>query len=102
MVDLDGDGVDELLVPRNVPPTASLLNIANFTGVTGEILVVSREGDGFGLRSLTTKLPGLVSGIGLARKSPLALFVAVAKTNFPPFSGGKSQFLLSETAEPGR
>lgn len=103
VADLDGDGLDEILVPRNVSPASSFLNVGNFTtGSGGEVLVAYREGVGFGLRPVTSKLPGLVSGIGLTAKSPLSLFVVVAKANFPPIPGGKSQFLLSESTQPSR
>jgi hypothetical protein len=103
VADLDGDGVDEVLLPRNVSPAGSFLNVGNFIGATGgEVLVLYRQGAGFSLRPLTAKLSGLVSGVGVTGKDPYSLFVVVARANFPPLSGGKSQFLLSETAQPGK
>ncbi|HLC40938.1 MAG TPA: hypothetical protein VJO34_04850, partial [Methylomirabilota bacterium] len=103
VADLDGDGVDEVLLPRNVSPAGSFLNVGNFIGATGgEVLVLYRQGAGFSLRPLTAKLSGLVSGVGVTGKDPRSLFIVVARANFPPLSGGKSQFLLSETAQPGK
>jgi hypothetical protein len=100
VADLDGDGVDEVLVPRNISPATTFLNLGNFgSGSGGEVMVVYREGVGFGLRAVTSKLPGLVSGLGLASKNPLSLFVAVSKANFPPIPGGKSQFLISQSTQ---
>src|SRR3990172_8350150 len=103
VADLDGDGVDEVIIPRNVSPSAPFLNVGSWgSGGGGEVLVIYREGVGFSLRAITSKLSGLVSGVGLAKKAPLSLFVAVAKANTPPFPGGKSQFLLSESTQTAR
>jgi hypothetical protein len=55
-VDLDGDGIEELLIPRNQ--------------VQGSLAVVFRSRAGYGIQTIHTGLEGIITGLGVIRGAP--------------------------------
>lgn len=92
-IDLDGDGIDEVLLPRNAYSTV----LANPRLISwGEVIVLVREPTGFSLRALTPQLDGAVAGLGvIGKESPSIAYVLTKRKNFPS-TGGETRIYLSQ------
>ncbi|MBI2461191.1 MAG: hypothetical protein HYV61_06840 [Candidatus Rokubacteria bacterium] len=85
--DLDGDGVEEVLVPRN---------LAAGQGFTaGEVVILRRQEDELTLETLGPQFDGVVSGVAVLGRTPPSLLVAVAKRADPRGGGGESRIFLA-------
>jgi hypothetical protein len=93
VADLDGDGRDDVIVPRNVRSVGNYLpNVNIYSG--GDVVVLSQKDFGYSLTAITPQFDGLVSGVAMLRqRSYPAFLVAVSQGTL--FGGGHSIILLS-------
>jgi hypothetical protein len=78
VVDLDGDGSEEILLGRNAAFLGGLIpNLNQYSG--GDVVVVRKEKYGFGLTSISPEFNGFVSGVAVLSGNPRAVLVAVTK-----------------------
>lgn len=85
--DLDGDGVEEVLVPRNRPAAAG----GQF--VAGEVVILSYRAGEMAIETLGPQFDGVVSGLALLRREAPTLLLAVVKRSG---QGGESRIFLAK------
>ncbi|MBI3330093.1 MAG: VCBS repeat-containing protein, partial [Nitrospinae bacterium] len=93
VADLDGDGREDVIVPRNTRSLGSYLpNVNVYSG--GDVVVLSRKDFGYNLTPITPQFDGVISGVTVLRQRSYPAFViAVSQGTF--FGGGNSLLLLS-------
>jgi hypothetical protein len=93
VADLDGDGHEDIVVPRNIRSLTNVFtNINIYSG--GDVVVLSQKEFGYSLTTITPQFDGLVSGVAILRqRSYPAFLVAVSQGSF--LGGGNSILLLS-------
>ena len=93
VADLDGDGHEDIVVPRNIRSLTNVFtNINIYSG--GDVVVLSQKEFGYSLTAITPQFDGLVSGVAILRqRSYPAFLVAVSQGSF--LGGGNSILLLS-------
>jgi len=93
VADLDGDGREDVILPRNIRSLGSYLpNVNLYAG--GDVVVVSQKEFGYSMTAITPQFDGLVSGIAMLRQRSYPTFViAVSQGSF--FGGGSSMLLIS-------
>lgn len=84
--DLDGDGVEEVLVPRNRPAAAGGELVA------GEVVILSYRAGEMVIETLGPQFDGAVSGLALLRREVPTLLLAVVKRSG---RGGESRIFLA-------
>ncbi|MBI3328308.1 MAG: VCBS repeat-containing protein [Nitrospinae bacterium] len=93
VADLDGDGREDVIVPRNTRSIGGYFpNVNIYSG--GDVVVLSQKDFGYSITAITPQFDGVVSGVGILRqRSYPAFVVAVSQGTF--FGGGTSVLLLS-------
>jgi hypothetical protein len=93
VADLNGDGRQDVVVPRNLRSLGGVLpNVNIFSG--GDVVVLSYNDFGYSLTAITPQLDGVVSGVAILRQRSYPSFVvAVSQGTFT--GGGNSILLLS-------
>lgn len=93
VADLDGDGREEVVIPRNVRSLGNYLpNVNLYAG--GDVVVLTQKEFGYSMTAITPQFDGVVSGVGILRQRSYPTFiVAVSQGTF--FGGGNSLILLS-------
>jgi hypothetical protein len=76
-VDVDGDGLEEVLVARNDSRLGFIPNLSQFSG--GDIVVLRADNFGFNFSSITPQFDGVVSGIAVVRGETPGVLVAVSR-----------------------
>lgn len=90
--DLDRDGVEEVLVPRNPAAGLSPSTVGEFAA--GEVVILSRKADGLTLEALGPQFDGVVSGVALlSGEAPTLLFAIVKRAGTRGRSGESRIFL---------
>jgi hypothetical protein len=93
VADLNGDGRQDVVIPRNVRSMGGLLpNVNVYSG--GDVVVLSYNDFGYRLTAITPQFDGVVSGVSILRLRSYAAFVmAVAQGTLT--GGGNSLLLIS-------
>jgi FG-GAP-like repeat len=93
VADLNGDGRQDVIVPRNIRSLGGVLpNVNLFSG--GDVVVLSSTDFGYTLTPITPQLDGVVSGVAILRQRGYPAFVmAVAQGTWT--GGGNSLLLIS-------
>ena len=77
VADLDGDGIDEVLVPRNQARLGAVPNLDLFSG--GRVVLMRQTPQGFTLSPISPEFDGVVSGVAVLTGREPAILVAVSK-----------------------
>jgi hypothetical protein len=93
VADLDGDGHQDVVVPRNTRALSNVLtNVNIYSG--GDVAVLSQKDFGYAMTAITPQFDGVVSGVAILRQRSYPAFVmAVAQGAIT--GGGNSVLLLS-------
>jgi hypothetical protein len=93
VADLDGDGRQDVIVPRNARTLGNVLaNVNIYSG--GDVVVLSQKDFGYSLTAITPQFDGVVSGVAILRQRSYPAFViAVAQGTIT--GSGNSLLLLS-------
>lgn len=92
--DLDRDGVEEVLVPRNPAAGLSPSTVGEFAA--GEVVILSRKADELTLEALGPQFDGVVSGVAvLSGEAPTLLF-AIVKWAGTRGRSGESRIFLAK------
>jgi FG-GAP-like repeat len=93
IADLNGDGRQDVVVPRNIRSLGGLLpNMNLYSG--GDVVVLSYNDFGYSLTAITPQFDGVVSGVGILRQRSYPAFViGVAQGTLT--GGGNSLLLIS-------
>jgi hypothetical protein len=93
VADLNGDGRQDVIIPRNIRSMGGLLpNVNLYSG--GDVVVLSNGEFGYSLTAITPQFDGVVSGVAILRqRSYPAFIVGVAQGTF--MGGGNSLILIS-------
>ncbi|HXH09985.1 MAG TPA: VCBS repeat-containing protein [Alphaproteobacteria bacterium] len=93
VADLNGDGRQDVVVPRNTRSIGNVLaNVNLYAG--GDVVVLSQQEFGYSLTAITPQFDGVVSGVAILRqRSYPAFIIAVSQGTF--LGGGNSLLLLS-------
>jgi FG-GAP repeat len=93
VADLNGDGRQDVVVPRNNRSLGGLLPNVNIYG-GGDVVVLSYSDYGYSLTAITPQFDGVVSGVAILRQRSYPAFViAVSQGTFT--GGGNSLLLIS-------
>jgi FG-GAP-like repeat len=93
VADLDGDGHEDIVVPRNVRSLTNVFtNINIYSG--GDVVVLSQKEFGYSLTAITPQFDGLVSGVAILRQRSYPTFL-IAVSQGSLLGGGNSILLLS-------
>lgn len=93
VIDVNGDGIEEVLVPRNVGKTGFVPNITSFS--SGDIMLLREEKYGYTLSSVSPQFNGVISGIVALPGNPPAILISVTKYKSFPSRSGESWLYLS-------
>ena len=77
VADLDGDGIDEVLVPRNQGRLGIVPNLNLYSG--GRVVLMRQTPQGFTLSPVSPGFDGLVSGVAVLKGRTPGILVAVSK-----------------------
>jgi hypothetical protein len=93
VADLNGDGRQDVVVPRNIRSLGGLVpNVNLYSG--GDVVVLSYTDFGYTLTAITPQFDGVVSGVSILRQRSYPAFVmAIAQGTV--FGGGNSLILIS-------
>jgi hypothetical protein len=93
VADLNGDGRQDVVVPRNIRSLGGLVpNVNLYSG--GDVAVLSYTDFGYTLTAITPQFDGIVSGVSILRqRSYPAFIVGVSQGTFT--GGGNSLLLIS-------
>jgi hypothetical protein len=93
VADLNGDGRQDVVVPRNVRSLGGIFpNVNIYSG--GDVVVLSQTEFGYSLTAITPQFDGVVAGVAILRQRTYPAFVvAVAQGTLT--GGGNSLLLLS-------
>ncbi len=93
VADLNGDGRQDVVVPRNVRSLGGLVpNVNIFSG--GDVVVLSYTDFGYTLTPITPQFDGVVSGVSILRQRSYPAFVMTVAQG-TVFGGGNSLILIS-------
>lgn len=92
--DLDRDGVEEVLVPRNPAAGLSPSTVREFAA--GEVVILSRKAEGLTLEALGPQFDGVVSGVALLSGEVPTLLFAIVKRAGTRGRGGESRIFLAK------
>ena len=93
VADLNGDGRQDVVIPRNVRSMGGVLpNVNVYSG--GDVVVLSHNDFGYSLTAITPQFDGVVSGVAILRlRSYPAFVLAVSQGTLT--GGGNSLLLIS-------
>ena len=91
--DLDGDGIDEVLVVSNASSFSFVPNLQQYSG--GSIALLREENYGYSLSPISPQFNGIVSGIIAVPGTPPALLIAITKPKGFFGQGGTTTLFLS-------
>jgi hypothetical protein len=91
--DLDGDGVDEVLIARNASSLGFVPNLQQYSG--GEIVLLREENYGYSLSPISPQFNGIVGGIVAVPGASPALLIAITKPKGFFSQGGTTTLFLS-------
>ena len=77
VADLDGDGIDEVLVPQNQARFGTLPNLNLYGG--GHVVLMRQTPQGFALSPVSPGFDGVVSGVAILKGNVRGILVAVSK-----------------------
>ena len=77
VVDFDGDGIDEVLVPQNQDSFGVVPNLNLYSG--GHVVLMRQTPQGFTLSPISPGFDGLVSGVAVLKGRTPGILVAVSK-----------------------
>ena len=77
VADFDGDGIDEVLVPRNQGSFGVVPNLNLYSG--GHVVLMRQTPQGFRLSPISPGFDGLVSGVAVLKGRTPGILVAVSK-----------------------
>lgn len=77
VADLDGDGIDEVLVPRNQTRLGVVPNLNLYSG--GRVVLMRETPQGFALSPISPEFDGVVSGVAVLAGQESGILVAVSK-----------------------
>ena len=77
VVDFDGDGIDEVLVPQNQSRLGAVPNLNLYSG--GRVVLMRQTPQGFTLSPVSPGFDGLVSGVAVLKGRTPGILVAVSK-----------------------
>ena len=77
VVDFDGDGIDEVLVPQNQGSFGVVPNLNLYSG--GHVVLMRQTPQGFTLSPISPGFDGLVSGVAVLKGRTPGILVAVSK-----------------------
>jgi hypothetical protein len=93
VADLNGDGRQDVVIPRNLRSMGGLLpNMNVYSG--GDVVVLSYTDFGYSLTAITPQFDGVVSGVAILRQRSYPAFV-VGVSQGTLMGGGNSMILLS-------
>jgi hypothetical protein len=93
VVDVDGDGVEEVLVARNAAILGFIPNLNQYSG--GDVVLLRKEKYGFNLLPIGPEFNGVVSGVVALPGSPRTILIAVSKQKGFLQRGGETTLFLS-------
>ena len=77
VMDFDGDGIDEVLVPQNQSQLGVVPNLNLYSG--GHVVLMRQTPQGFTLSSISPEFDGVVSGVAVLKGRTPGILVAVSK-----------------------
>ena len=77
VMDIDGDGIDEVLVPQNQARLGVVPNLNLYSG--GHVVLMRQTPQGFALSPISPEFDGIVSGVALLKGHTPGILVAVSK-----------------------
>ena len=77
VTDLDGDGIDEVLVPQNQSQLGVVPNLNLYSG--GHVVLMRQTPQGFALSPVSPGFDGVVSGVAVLKGRTPGILVAVSK-----------------------
>ena len=77
VVDFDGDGIDEVLIPQNQAQLGVVPNLNLYSG--GHVTMMRQTPQGFTLSPISPEFDGVVSGVAVLRGHAPGILVAVSK-----------------------
>lgn len=77
VADFDGDGIDEVLVPRNQSQLGMVPNLNLYSG--GHVVLMRQTPQGFALSPISPEFDGVVSGVAVLKGRTPGILVAVSK-----------------------
>jgi hypothetical protein len=93
VADLNGDGRQDVVVPRNIRSLGGIFpNVNLYSG--GDVVVLSYNDYGYSLTAITPQLDGVVSGVAILRQRAYPAFV-VAVSQGRLTGSGNSILLIS-------
>jgi FG-GAP-like repeat len=93
VADLNGDGHQDVIVPRNIRSLGGVLpNVNIYSG--GDVVVLSYSEFGYNMTAITPQFDGVVSGVAILRLRAYPAFV-VAVSQGTLTGGGNSLLLIS-------
>jgi hypothetical protein len=93
VIDVNSDGVDEVLVARNIGKTGFIPNATSFS--SGDVMLLREEKYGYTLSPISPQFNGVVSGIVTLPGHPLVILLAVTKHKSFPSRSGESWIYFS-------
>ena len=77
VADLDGDGMDEVLIPRNQSRLGVVPNLNLYS--VGHVVLMRQTPQGFALSPVSPRFDGVVSGVAILKGGESGILVAVSK-----------------------
>jgi hypothetical protein len=93
VADLDGNGREDVIVPRNQRTLGGVLPNVNLFG-GGDVAVLSHSDFGYSMTAITPQFDGVVSGVAILRQRASPTFV-VSISQGTLWGGGNSLLLIS-------
>jgi hypothetical protein len=93
VIDVNGDGLDDVLVARNIGKTGFIPNVTSYS--SGDVMLLREEKYGYTLSPISPQFNGIVSGIVTLPGHPLMILIAVTKQKSFPSHSGETWIYLS-------
>ena len=92
-IDIDGNGIDEVLVPRNLSILGIIPGLDLYSG--GEVALLHEASYGLTLSPISPQFNGVIAGLAALPGRPPSVLIALAELKGPFKQGGTTKIFLS-------